>query len=670
VVTAGARLAVPGPVWGDRPSRVEPPEDPGRAVPAAPRGAPDGPWARLRARMAAADAGSIARRARARAARLATGDDTRRAARPDAPDRALAEALARLADQGLSPSATSAALAVAGAQMARTVGLVPRRNQYQCAALLLGQRLVELDTGEGKSVAVALAAGVAALTGAPVHVLTANPYLAGRDAHAFAPFFRALGLRVAAVPEEGDDAARRDAWTADVAYAAARTLGFDELRDGLAGGSGAAPLLRGLCVAIIDEADSILLDEARTPLVIARAQPDPQERARAWQALDLARRLVQGRDFDLGAADVPRVTDAGRAMLAALAGDAGGLDIRRRADLVPQALAALHRLRRDVDYLVVDRSIVLVDATTGRAAPQRQLSRELHVLVALKEGVPPPPGSQVQASVTYPRLFARYHHVCGTSGTLAEARHELARDYGLRVVRVERARASRLRREPMRLYASRDTQFDAAVAHARALARTGRCVLVATDSVADSTALAARFAAAGEPPAVLDARHDHDEHERVACAGTAGRITISTQMAGRGTDIRPDAAARAAGGLHVLSLQHNRSRRIDRQLAGRAARQSDPGSAGHWLRLADSPLATELPAPLAWLVGVVRPLARAAGDARGAPGEALAAAILWRLCQRWWWWDDAQMRAQALHHDRRWSRRLHFATIVNPKIRL
>jgi len=590
--------------------------------------------------------------------------------------RALDQALARLATQGLSVSATTAALAVAGALMARTVGLAPRRNQYRCAALLLGQRLVELDTGEGKSVAVALAAGVAALTGAPVHVLTANPYLAERDARAFASFFGALGLRVAAVPDDGDDPARRAAWSADVAYAAARTLGFDELRDGLASGSGAEPLLRGLCVAIVDEADSILLDEARTPLVIAESQQDPEERARAWQALDLARRLAAGRDFVADPDGVPRLTDAGQSALAGLADAAGGLDARRRADLVPQALAALHRLQRDVDYLVVDREIVLVDATTGRAAPQRQLGRELHVLVALKEGVPPPLASRVRASVTYPRLFARYHHLSGTSGTLAEAQLELARDYGLRVVRVERARPSRLRREPMRLYAGREAQFDAAVAYARALARAGRCVLVATDSVADSAALAECFAAGGEPAAVLDARHDRDEHERVAQAGVAGRITISTQMAGRGTDIRLDEAARRAGGLHVLSLQHNRSRRIDRQLAGRAARQADPGSAGHWLRLADSPLDGErsgqpaLPAPLAGLVRATRLWARAAGDARSRPGEALVASMLWSLCQRWWWWDDAQTRAQALRHDRRWSRRLHFATIVNPKMRL
>jgi preprotein translocase subunit SecA len=662
---------VPGPVWGERPRRPEP-AHPGGAVPSAPpRGA--GPLAGLFGRLVRGGgrdgAVLVAVRARRLAARLAPQAASGKAppCQPDGPPRALAVAVeaaaARLAADGLAPAPLALALGAAGAMLAHATGLQPRDNQYRCAAHLLAQRLVELDTGEGKSVAVALAAGVAALAGAPVHVLTANGYLAGRDAADFAGYYRGLGLSVAAVDETGDDDARRVAWRADVAYAPARLLGFDALRDGLATGAGAPPLLsRGLCVAIVDEADSVLLDEARTPLVIAQARPDPAQRARVWRALDLARRLAPGSQVEIDeAAGTARMTDAGRAALARTleaegAGD--GLDARRRADLVDQALVALHVLRRDVHYVVVERAIVIVDATTGRPSPGRQWSRDLQALVALKEGVPVPPATEVCASVTYPRLLARYHHLCGTSGTLRDAARELRTAYGLRVVRVEPARPSRRVRAPTRLFAERDAQFDAAVERASRLAATGRCVLAATDSVAESAALEARFAARGVAVARLDARHDRDEHRLVAQAGDAGRITIATQMAGRGTDIRPTPRALAAGGLHVLSLQHNRSARIDRQVAGRAARQGEPGSVEHWLRVADSAFD-----PARLPVGL-RLLARLASRCPGGAGwRGAFVACAWRTCQRWWRIEDRVARVEALGHDRRWSRRLHFATI-------
>jgi preprotein translocase subunit SecA len=326
-------------------------------------------------------------------------------------------------------------------------------------------------------------------------------------------------------------------------------------------------------------------------------------------------------------------------------------------------------MRRDVHYVVVERDIVLVDATTGRPAPERRLSRAMHLLVALKERLPPPPGTEVMASVTYPRLLARYHHLCGTSGTLREASGELRSTYGLAVVRVERSTPSAMRRMPTRLFADRDAQIDAAVARALRLARRGRCVLVATDSVADSAAIAERFAQHGAEIERLDARHDHDEAERIARAGAGGRITVATQMAGRGTDLRPAPDALRAGGLHVLSLQHNRSARIDRQVAGRAARQGDPGSVERWLRATDSPLEpARLPLPLALAARLSarfaeRPWPGSAG--RGRAGRLRGAWVdaLWRACQAWWRHEDRVGREEALGRDRRWSRRLHFASM-------
>lgn len=660
---SGARLAVPGPVWGDRPQRAE--AGPGRA----PRRGPSPlPPLRLRDAPDAIEPARVAARAARIAGRLATRLG-RAAAAPGgappgpAPDPRLARRRARacaavvgaLVAHGLSRDAVEQALALAGATMAATVGLVPRENQYRCAALLLAQRLVELDTGEGKSVAVALAAAVAALAGAPVHALTANAYLARRDAEAFGPFYAALGITVDAVDEDLDEPARRRAWRADVAYAAARTLGFDWLRDASAA-PGAEPLLRGLCVAIVDEADSILLDEARTPLVIAEPAPDPSERALGWLALDLARRLDPARDaIPGGDALAPRLTDLGAARLDAL--DAGRRlgSARERDAWVVEALIALHALRRDVDYLVRDREVVLVDATTGRAAAGRRLPRRLDLLVALKEGLPAPPSMRVAASVTWPRLFARYHHLSGTSGTLLEGARELRRDYGLCVARVAPHRASRLRRLPTRLFADRTAQHAAAVRRAVALAAAGRPVLVGTDSVEEAVALVGAFERAGVTAGVLDARHDADEAARVAAAGRAGRITVTTQRAGRGTDVALEPAALGAGGLHVLNLQHNRSPRIDRQLEGRCARRGEPGSAEHWLRADATALAVR---PLAGALARLLAL-RAPGGASPGPEW------LWRACQGWWRLEDALRRGDALRVDRERSRRLDVASTGN-----
>jgi preprotein translocase subunit SecA len=649
------RLPVPGAIWGDRPERVDPASGPGRPGRAPLRHGLDADPARLAAHALAAAS---------RCAPAGAGEASRRAVE------AVAVALAR---DGLASAAVGDALALCAATMTRALGITPRRNQLHTAAALLDQRLVELPTGEGKTCAAALAAAVAALAGAPVHVLTANVYLAERDAREMAPFYAALGLRVAAALEADPPSVRARAWRADITYASARTLGFDYLRDRLAlaaaddvrsEGGGGGPLLRGLCVAIVDEADAILLDEARMPLVLAEQRADPSLRARLWQSLELAGRLEPGRDLTVAAGGREvGLTDAGRARLADAAPDYGGawLNAVHREDLVGQALFALHGLRRDRDYIVREREVVLVDRESGRAAPGRQWSRALHSLVALKERLPLPPDAETRASLTYPRLFARYVHLAGLSATLAEADSELRQAYGLRVEIVAAHRPSRRRRAATRLFATRRAQVDAAVARAIALSRTGRPVLVATDTVAESAEVSARLAGRGIAHEVLDARQDQDEAGRIAGAGRAGAITVTTQMAGRGTDIRLDEAARKAGGLHVLSLQHNRSGRVDRQLAGRAGRQGDPGSVEAWLRLDASPLTEALlPMPL----GALRSMLARRTRRRDGAGIGAGAALWLAVVRRYWAWEDADLRRQTLERDRRWSRRLHFASIA------
>lgn len=490
------------------------------------------------------------------------------------------------------------------------LGLIPHDGQWLGALAMLDGRLAELATGEGKTLAMALAAAVGALAGEPVHLITANDYLVARDAQRMAPLYARLGLTVAPVLPGQADPERRAAWAADIAVTTARELVFDHLRDGLAaapqagtlaahahrlsagapGHAGTPRLARGLRLALIDEADSVLLDEATLPLILAEPVHDAAAQARRWRALRLARGLQAHRHFQLGerAAELCLTDDGRTALAAATAPDhptapAAWPSARERDDAVCRALVALHHCRRDHDYLVADGQVQLIDSVTGRRAEGRQWSQGLHALVALKEGLVPPAEQRTAAQTSYQRFFPGYARLGGMSGTLIEARAELARVYGLAVLRVPPQHPPQRRTEPTRAFATPAARWAAVAQRCAELQAQGRPVLVGTDSVADSQALAAVLRAAGLAPAVLNARQDADEAAIVAAAGEPGRITVATRMAGRGTDIVPTPAALAAGGLHVLSCQRNPSPRLDRQLAGRAARQGQPGSHAHWL---------------------------------------------------------------------------------------
>ena len=484
-----------------------------------------------------------------------------------------------------------------------TLGLEPFGTQWFAALVLLDGRLAEMATGEGKTLAMALAASVAALAGRQVHVITANDYLVERDAQALRPLYTRLGLEVGQVVGASDASARQAAYRCNVVYVTARELVFDSLRDAQAAGSDTlslqrhadalagepAPrrLLSALDVALIDEADSILLDEAQMPLILSRPVRDPREAAALADALALARRLQAGRhfsSFDSGAAGnrLLLTPDGERELERRARGMSHWLHPDQRRESVERALFALHSLQRDRDYLVRDAEVVLIDAVTGRAAPGRVWSQGLHELVALKEGAGAPPRAEPVSRLTYPRFFPRYRHLGGMSGTLADDSRELQRLYGLKVVAVPLRRPSRRRVLPGRSFGTAAARWHAVARRAVKLAAAGRPVLIGTDSVADSQALARVLRGAGADVAVLNAAQDAQEAQVVADAGRAGRITVATNMAGRGTDIALAPGVREAGGLHVLSCQSNPSRRLDRQLAGRCARQGDPGSVEHW----------------------------------------------------------------------------------------
>jgi preprotein translocase subunit SecA len=525
-------------------------------------------------------------------ARMGQADETGRAVGQDAVRTALMR-------EGLDGIAAGQALGLVCDAMARTKGLRPYPTQQLAAWLMLRGRLAEMATGEGKTLATALAAGVAALAGVPVHVLTANDYLVQRDADSLAPFYRALGLSSGAVVQATPRAERAAFYRRAVVYVTAKELGFDYLRDhhllgdardprllrarAMNDAVAAGPVLPGLCMALVDEADSLLLDEACVPLILASQGAAP-DAAPLHRAFAIAGGLEPGRDFALQPAQRQAVlTAAGRARVEAQVRGAGGVlrPLRRAFEWVQAALVARHLLQREREYLVTPRGLALVDELTGRVAEGRQWSGALHAMVEIKEGLPPGPPTTTAAQITYQRLFPRYLHLAGMSGTLRESRHELHRLYGCPVERVPLARPARREWLGRRLVVDQAAKWDAVVAAVKQQVVAGRPVLVGTDSVGASQGLEARLTATGILSQVLNAVQDRDEAARIARAGHAGTgtVTVTTNMAGRGTDIVLDTPARAAGGLHVIVALANRSRRIDRQLIGRAGRHGDPGSA-------------------------------------------------------------------------------------------
>ena len=650
-------LPLPGPVWGLYPMR--------------PAKASAPPRRPLQWRAALPACRRIARHAAAHVPRWAAMDETAR-------QLGLLQLRGRLRRDGLDAAGMAEALAAVACGAQQVLGQTPRATQMLAAVVLLDNRMAEMATGEGKTLAIGLAAAVAALAGMPVHVVTANDYLAERDATQLLPLFACLGLRATALPGQADDDAKRQAYAHDIVYATAKSLAFDFLRDRLAqagrseleqvaaallGHAGPAPLMRGLCVALLDEADSILLDEAEMPLILSRNLPQAAGRAVLWQALALARQLQLGADVELQRSDrVALLTPVGEARLAELAAGLGGpwQRPRYRREAVQTALAALHVYRCHEHYLVRDGKIELLDDVTGRVAVGRVWSRGLHTSVALKEGLSPPPETETLVQTTFQRFFQRYWRLSGISGTLWEARAELRRVYGARVLPIGLHQRSQRLDLPARLFDTAAARRAAVAQRVAALQDAGRPVLIGTDSVAESVLLAAALSAHGIAHQVLNALNDAAEAAIIEQAGRAGRVTVATRMAGRGTDIELDARARAAGGLHVLSCQHNRSRRLDRQLAGRAARHGDPGSTEAWLVRAISEFRGEL---LADTLTAWRPLSSSTSHPPSQPIWLRA----WLLAaqQRCTQWREEQRAAARRHalleQDLHWDDRLSFA---------
>jgi preprotein translocase subunit SecA len=513
--------------------------------------------------------------------------------------RAAAELRLLLRRDGFAEPVVAQSFALVREVAGRTLGMRHFDSQLRGGWILLNGMVAEMETGEGKTLTATLPACTAALAGLPVHVITVNDYLTARDAEWMGPVYRMLGLSVGVVVNGKEPAARRAAYACDVTYCTNKELTFDYLRDRTAVGSqvnriqlsierlaraesrASRLVLRGLFFAIVDEADSVLCDEARTPLILSARSDQAPERSMYEAALTVAARLAPTEDFVIeGSERHVRLTAQAKQKLAGWAEALPGAfrGTRRREDLVKQALIATHVFKRDTHYLVRDDKVQIIDEYTGRILPDRSWEQGLHQMVEAKEGCPLTGEQTSIARMTYQRFFRRYLRLAGMTGTAQEIASELWSVYRLPVVRVPTNRPVRRRDLGERVYATSADKWRATVERVREVTAAGRPVLVGTRSVGASEELSRFLREAGIEHQLLNARQDKREAEIVAQAGQPGRVTVATNMAGRGTDIRLAKGVEPLGGLHVIATELHESRRIDRQLFGRGGRQGDAGS--------------------------------------------------------------------------------------------
>lgn len=476
----------------------------------------------------------------------------------------------------------------------RTLGLQPYDVQILAAIALHEGCLIEQHTGEGKTLSAVMPAYLNALTGEGVHVLTFNDYLANRDAEWMGPIYRFLGLTVRSVQAGMSLSEKREAYAADITYVTAKEAGFDYLRDTIALNE-ADTVHRPFHFVIVDEADSLLLDEARVPLVIA-GEPG-FSRNDGIRFAEVVRQFKQGEhyEFDEFQRNV-YLNEAGAAKAEALLG-CGNLYESHNSHLLMSLNCALHAellLIKDVDYIVRDGKIELIDEYTGRVAENRHLPDGLQAALASKEGLQPLAGGKILGTITLQHFLSLYPKICGMTATAQASAMEFEDIYALQVVQIPPNRPNIRIDHPHRIYTHKEAKLKALVQEISSVHATGRPILIGTSSVEESEVLAEALAVAGVPCQVLNAKNDAKEAELIAKAGEIGAVTVSTNMAGRGVDIRlgggnPTQAEVVAklGGLYVIGTHMHQSVRIDNQLRGRSGRQGDPGASVFFVSMED-----------------------------------------------------------------------------------
>jgi preprotein translocase subunit SecA len=472
--------------------------------------------------------------------------------------------------------------------------------------------LVELATGEGKTISAVAPAFLNALQGKGVHVTTVNDYLAKRDAEEMGPVFRMLGLSCGCIQQKMEDADRTAAYQSDVTYGTASEFGFDFLRDRIKvrGGQaatapvhapwtspGAAKLdprvQRTLHYAIVDEADSIFVDEARTPLIIANPTRDatPDEQVVYRWANDIAQKMQRETDFryDLKK-DKVEILDAGRQMVRYANPPTGkhAQAMDKLLEQVEKSIQAHYRFQKDHHYMIgKDGKIIIIDEGTGRPMPDRHWRDGLHQAVEAKENVKITMPSEHAAQVTFQNFYRLYKKLAGMSGTLMPNFWEMRRVYRRWVTKIPTNRPIKRVQTADAVLPTEAAKWQAVVTQVQEMHSKTRPVLIGTRTVEASEKVSAMLKEAGIAHTVLNARQDEREAEVVSQAGQASSVMVATNMAGRGTDIKLGPGVAAVGGLHVIGTERHEAERIDRQLAGRAGRQGDPGTAQFFVSLED-----------------------------------------------------------------------------------
>ena len=509
---------------------------------------------------------------------------------------------------GLRPDLVASAFAVIREVSGRTLGMRHFDVQLLGGWAMMRGKVAEMETGEGKTLTATLPAATAALAGIPVHIITVNDFLVARDAAWMKPLYDVLGLSVGTILEGMSPTDRRRAYGCSITYCTNKQVVFDYLKDRLllqqenralhlkiealhrADPRVSRLMMRGLCFAVVDEADSVLVDEARTPLIISGGRGAGDEERVYRQALGAARRMLAGRDYLVSERERHvDLTDLGRAHLARLTNRYGGVwnVPGHRENIVRQALAALHLHLRDKHYIVDEGQVRIVDEYTGRVMADRSWERGLHQMVEAKEGLEISGRQETLARISYQRFFRRYLRLAGMTGTAREVAGELWAVYGLNTVRIPTNRPQARKIHGDLLYPTSRAKWQAIAEQVAELHKSGRPVLVGTRSVADSEHISGLLDEAGIQHNVLNARQNRTEAEIVAQAGQPGRVTVATNMAGRGTDIRLAPGVGEAGGLFVIASERHEAGRIDRQLFGRSGRQGDPGEGQAMVSLDD-----------------------------------------------------------------------------------
>ena len=479
----------------------------------------------------------------------------------------------------------------------RVFGFRHHKEQVAGSLALAQGCIAEMATGEGKTLTATIPAILASWRNKGCHILTVNDYLAGRDAEEMGRLYSFFGLKALSISQESTPAERREAYAADITYLTNKEAAADYLRDRLALGpvSGLPAAIlgslsghlrsdqmvqRGLEYAIVDEADSVLVDEAVTPLLISGEAPNAEESNAYIVAYELSSKLTEGEHYkiDLKLKEI-NLTKAGETFLAQEAENLSGFwqGRRRREEMVNQALNAKIFFRRGHEYIIDEDKVIIVDESTGRLMPDRSWRGGVHQAVEVKEGLEPTPNKATFARLSFQRFFRLYKNLAGMTGTGREAGREFWQIYELPVTFIPTHRPCVRKYEKTRIFKTKEEKWREVTAEIKRVNEIGRPILVGTRNVLDSENLSEMLA--DLPHQVLNAVLHAQEAKIVKLAGQEKCVTVATNMAGRGTDIKLTPESSAFGGLYVISAERNLTPRIDRQLYGRSSRQGDPGGA-------------------------------------------------------------------------------------------